>query len=84
MKDIILFLFLCLASFRMEAQEKFTPQTWGDWQIWGEQSDGTYLNPIIPADYSDIDCIEHDGYYYAISSTFQFEPGMVILRSAYR
>ena len=81
MKDIILFLFLFLASFCMEAQEKFTPQTWGDWQIWGEQSDGTYLNPIIPADYSDIDCIEHDGYYYAISSTFQFEPGMVILRS---
>ena len=64
------------------AQDRFVPQAWGDWQIWGDQGDGTYLNPVIPADYSDIDCIGHDGYYYAISSTFQFEPGMVILRSA--
>lgn len=51
-----------------------------------EQSDtgrrGVRVNPVIPADFSDIDCIEHEGYYYAISSTFQFEPGMVILRSA--
>lgn len=61
--------------------QSFVPLTWGDWQTWGDQGDGTYLNPVIPADYSDIDCIEHDGYYYAISSTFQFEPGMVILRS---
>ena len=64
-----------------QARERFVPLSWGDWQTWGDQGDGTYLNPVIPADYSDIDCIEHDGYYYAISSTFQFEPGMVILRS---
>ncbi len=63
------------------AQNQFIPQTWGDWQTWGEQPDGTYINPVLPGDFSDIDCIEHDGYYYAISSTFQFEPGMVILRS---
>lgn len=65
----------------LSAQKPFVPQTWGDWQTWGQQTADTYLNPVIPADYSDIDCIEHDGYYYAISSTFQFEPGMVILRS---
>lgn len=58
------------------------PSFWGDWQTWGQQEDGTYINPVLPADFSDIDCIEHDGFYYAISSTFQFEPGMVILRSA--
>lgn len=63
------------------AQLSFTPTVWGDWQTWGQQTAGSYLNPVIPSDYSDIDCIEHDGYYYAISSTFQFEPGMVILRS---
>lgn len=63
------------------AQNAFTPQMWGDWQTWGQQTEDSYVNPVIPADFSDIDCIEHDGYYYAISSTFQFEPGMVILRS---
>ena len=23
---------------------------WGNWEKWGEQNDGTYRNPIIPAD----------------------------------
>lgn len=69
---------ICLSCF---AQNAFTPQMWGDWQTWGQQTKDSYVNPVIPADFSDIDCIEHDGYYYAISSTFQFEPGMVILRS---
>jgi hypothetical protein len=25
---------------------------WGEWLSWGEQKDGTYRNPVIPADYS--------------------------------
>ena len=54
---------------------------WGDWQTWGDQGDGTYHNPVLPADYSDIDCIRVGPDYYAISSTFQFSPGMVILHS---
>ena len=54
---------------------------WGDWQTWGEQMDGTYRNPVIPADYSDLDCIRVGGDYYAISSTMQFSPGMTILHS---
>lgn len=63
--------------------QTFAPQAWGDWQTYGEQKGcGMYVNPVLPGDFSDIDCIEHDGYYYAISSTFQFEPGMAILRSA--
>lgn len=24
---------------------------WGDWQSWGEQTNGTYRNPMILADY---------------------------------
>ena len=32
-------------------------QEWGKWTTWGDQKDGTYLNPILPTDYSDIDCI---------------------------
>lgn len=56
-------------------------RTWGQWNTWGEQPDGTYLNPVIPADYSDIDCIRVGDEYYAISSTMQFSPGMTILHS---
>ena len=54
---------------------------WGEWQSWGEQTDGTYRNPVIPADYSDLDCIRVGNDYYAISSTMQFSPGMTILHS---
>lgn len=54
---------------------------WGDWNSWGEQKNGVYQNPIIPADYSDIDCIKVGDDYYAISSTFQFSPGMTLLHS---
>ena len=71
----ILILALALGFHATNAQEQcdtFVPLTWGDWQTCGVQGDGTYLKPVIPADFSDIDCIEHDGSYYAISSTFQF------------
>ena len=54
---------------------------WGEWDKWGEQTDGTYLNPIIPSDYSDLDCIKVGDDYYAISSTMQFSPGMTLLHS---
>lgn len=81
LSSLILLLFSPLLVMR--AQHAFTPRQWGDWQVWGEiRPTHCYVNPILPADFSDIDCIEHEGYYYAISSTFQFEPGMVVLRSA--
>jgi beta-xylosidase len=54
---------------------------WGDWPRWGDQGDGSYRNPILPSDYSDPDCIRVGSDYYAISSTFQYSPGVVILHS---
>lgn len=81
MKRLLTALLLAAAPFVGSKAQDYRPSCWGDWQTWGQQTDGTYLNPVLPGDFSDIDCIEHDGYYYAISSTFQFEPGMVILRS---
>jgi len=57
------------------------PAAWGQWQAWGDQGDGTYRNPVLPSDYSDIDCIRVGADYYAVSSTFQFSPGMVVLHS---
>jgi beta-xylosidase len=59
--------------------------TWGDWQKGNEQykakSEKLVCNPLIPADYSDLDCIRVEDDYYAISSTMQFSPGMTILHS---
>jgi beta-xylosidase len=57
------------------------PVVWGAWEKWGDQGDGTYHNPVLPSDYSDLDCIRVGADYYAISSTFQFSPGVVILQS---
>ncbi|MCS3795093.1 glycoside hydrolase 43 family protein [Niastella sp. OAS944] len=48
---------------------------------WGDQENGTYVNPVLPADYSDLDAIRVGDDYYAISSTMQFSPGMVVLHS---
>src|SRR5438105_1966657 len=54
---------------------------WGEWQTWGDLGNGTYRNPILPADYSDLDCIRVGDDYYAISSTFQYSPGIIVLHS---
>lgn len=34
---------------------------WGNRPRWGDQGDGTYRNPVLPADYSDLDCIRTCG-----------------------
>ncbi len=54
---------------------------WGQWKTWGDQGDGTYRNPVLPFDYSDLDCIRVGADYYAMSSTFQFSPGVILLHS---
>jgi beta-xylosidase len=54
---------------------------WGDWTRWGDLGNGRYRNPVLPADYSDLDAIRVGDDYYAISSTFQFSPGMAVLHS---
>lgn len=48
---------------------------------WGDLGNGRYQNPIVPGDFSDTDAIRVGDDYYAISSTMQFSPGMVILHS---
>ena len=75
---IILSLILMQSVF---GQTDTSTRKWGDWQSWGDQGNNTYLNPILPGDYSDIDCIRVGSDYYAVSSTFQFSPGFVILHS---
>ncbi len=41
-----------------------------------------FTNPVLPADFSDLDCIQKNGRYYAISSTLHCSPGMDVLESA--
>jgi beta-xylosidase len=48
---------------------------------WGDQCDGTYRNPVLPADFSDPDFIRVGKDYYGISSTLQESPGMVVIHS---
>jgi beta-xylosidase len=74
---VLAVLALC-AGLASNAQEK---REWGKWDRWGDIGDGRYLNPVIPADYSDLDCIRVGDDYYAITSTFQFSPGMTIIHS---
>ncbi|WEO93271.1 family 43 glycosylhydrolase [Streptomyces sp. FXJ1.172] len=46
---------------------------------WGDQGDGTYVNPVLPGDFSDWDCIRVGADYYGITSTFGYSPGVAVL-----
>lgn len=46
-----------------------------------DQGDGTYINPIIHADYSDPDVIRVGDDFYMTASSFQASPGLPILHS---
>src|SRR5476651_2035719 len=48
---------------------------------WGDQHDGTYVNPILPGDFQNTDVIRVGAIYYYISATKQLSPGMAILSS---
>ena len=74
-------LVLSLCIGRSASAQIDTTHKWGDWQTWGDQGNGTYINPILPGDYSDLDCIRVGDDYYAVSSTFQYAPGFIILHS---
>ena len=48
---------------------------------WGDQGDGTYKNPILNADYPDVDIEQVRDTYYMITSTNHYAPGMTLLKS---
>ncbi|MCQ1060290.1 glycoside hydrolase 43 family protein [Photobacterium sp. ZSDE20] len=48
---------------------------------WGDQGDGTYINPILNADYPDSDIEQVGDTYYMITSKQHMSPGMPILQS---
>jgi len=51
-------------------------------EVWrADCGDGTYVNPVIAADYSDPDAIRVGSSYYMTASSFNCVPGLPILRS---
>ncbi|MGD0889421.1 MAG: glycoside hydrolase 43 family protein, partial [Acidobacteriaceae bacterium] len=71
---------ICVCQHSLcQSATPFTEQpTTGEW---GDRSDGSFANPILPADFSDLDAIRVGNSYYAISSTMQYSPGMTVLES---
>lgn len=39
---------------------------------WGDQMNGTYINPVLNSDYSDPDVIRVENKYYMVCSEFHF------------
>ncbi|WP_162847184.1 glycoside hydrolase family 43 protein [Mucilaginibacter gracilis] len=48
---------------------------------WGDQHNGTYANPILPADFHDTDVIRVGSDYFLVSATNQLSPGILIMQS---
>jgi len=70
MKRLLIFSFFCLWSV-----------TWCKAQrSWGDQGNGTYINPVLCADYSDPDVVRVGEKYYMVASDFHFI-GMQLLES---
>ncbi len=46
-----------------------------------DNGDGSYTNPLIPADFPDPDVIFVDGTYYMVSTTMFVFPGVTVLQS---
>ncbi len=72
MKRILLTLAALYVTFSAFSQPSIT--------TWGDQGNGTYVNPVLNADYSDPDAIRVGDKYYMIASDFHFM-GMQILES---
>ena len=50
-------------------------------KYYSDNGDGTYTNPVIPADFPDPDVIRVDSVYYMVSTTMFIFPGVTILKS---
>src|ERR1039457_2646573 len=47
----------------------------------GDQGNGIYVNPILPADFQNTDVLRVGSRYYYISATKAMSPGMAVLTS---
>ena len=47
----------------------------------GDNGNGTYTNPVIPADFPDPDVVRAGDTYYMVSTTMFVFPGVTVLKS---
>lgn len=73
-KSLIPIVMLVINAAVSHAQEEHVQIKWGD------QGNGTYINPVLNADYSDPDVIRVGDKYYMVASDFHFM-GMQVLES---
>ena len=73
-RPIVLIICLLLSSSSF-SQDKYPNKS-----LWGDQGNGTYINPILNADYSDPDVIRVGDDFYMVCSEFHFM-GMPVLHS---
>lgn len=76
MKKTIIFnvfvvvMILCISSGSLFAQK-----------LYSDNGDGTYSNPVIPADFPDPDVIRVNDTYYMVTTTMWVFPGVTVLQS---
>lgn len=63
-------------AFLAMAQKNYRSNVWV-----ADNEDGTYKNPVLHADYSDLDAIRVGSDYYLVSSSFEDIPGLPLLQS---
>ena len=73
-KIFLLTTLLCTACWQAEAQ--YVSKAWVS-----DQKDGTYINPVLHADYSDPDVCAAGEDFYMTASSFGCAPGLPILHS---
>lgn len=76
MKKAILFIVLAGTMQLALAQSRITKKVGS----WGDQGNGTYINPVLNADYSDPDVIRVGEDFYMVCSEFHYM-GMPVLHS---
>ncbi len=75
-KKITLLLFIWITMLSVSGQLQMKHQT----GPWGDQGNGTYINPVLYADYSDPDVIRVGDDFYMVCSEFHFM-GIPVLHS---
>ena len=69
---------MIIAFTSLNAQETLKPFN----NVWtADQGDGTYINPIVNADFPDCDVIRVGDTYYFVGTTMHHFPGATILKS---
>ena len=76
MRYLLLSIALVILSSGNAQQPNYVSKAWSP-----ANSNGTYKNPVIHADYSDPDAIRVGDDYYLVSSSFENVPGLPILHS---